>query len=87
MKITVTETMFRDAFGDHNRQDNFSYEAITAIFEYLCEMEGEGTEQEMDVICVCCDFSEVRNDDAHGVKNYESCEPVLETKNSKIYAS
>lgn len=87
MKISVTETMFRDAFKDANRQDSFSYEAITAIFEYLCEMESGGEEQEMDVICVCCEFTEVANDDEDELKNFENCEPILELLNSKIFAS
>jgi len=42
-----------------NRKTNFSYEGLEILFEYLEELE-EGTDQEieLDVIALCCDFSE-----------------------------
>jgi hypothetical protein len=42
-----------------NRKENFSYEGRKALFEYL-EQLGEdcGQEVELDVIALCCEYSE-----------------------------
>jgi len=58
MIITVDLPRFRDAFRI-TRPDNFSYDGITALFEFLEELE-EATAHpiELDVIGLCCDFSE-----------------------------
>jgi hypothetical protein len=59
MKITVSVSDFRDAFRDCNRQDNFSYEGLGALYEWIEEYEdGSGAETELDVIGLCCDFTE-----------------------------
>lgn len=59
MKQTVNETMFRDAFRDADRKENFSCEGLGLLFEYLEEMEADtGEEIELDVIALCCDYSE-----------------------------
>ena len=59
MKTTINLHQFRDAFYRMNRKTNFSYEGLEILFEYLEELE-EGTDQEieLDVIALCCDFSE-----------------------------
>ena len=59
MKTTVTESSFREAFKRMGRADQFSHEALGALFEYLSEMDREsGTEMELDVVAICCDFCE-----------------------------
>lgn len=59
MKSTVTETMFHDAFYRMGRADQFSYDARSALFDYLVDLEGDiGEEFELDVIALCCDYSE-----------------------------
>ena len=58
MKMTITETMFKDAFVKAGRKDQFSYEGLTALFGYIEELEEYGEELELDVIALCCDFSE-----------------------------
>jgi len=59
MKTTINLNQFRDAFYRMGRKDNFSYEGLEVLFEYLEEIEeGTGTEIELDVIALCCDFSE-----------------------------
>lgn len=59
MKQTVNSYDFVDAFRDHNRQDQFSYSGLHALFEYLEQIEEDtGEEMELDVIALCCDFSE-----------------------------
>src|SRR5690554_2274150 len=59
MKITVNESMFKDAFVRMNRADNFSSAGLSALFEFLEDMEKViGEECELDVIALCCDFTE-----------------------------
>lgn len=59
MKTTVTVSDFHDAFRAYDRLDNFSYAGREALFEYLEEQEKDlGEEHELDVIALCCDFSE-----------------------------
>lgn len=58
MKQTITESQFRDAFRDI-RPDNFSYAALGELYEWLEQYEEDtDTEVELDVIAICCDFSE-----------------------------
>ena len=58
MKTTVTKSAFMDAFRAYDRYDQFGYEALSSLFDYLEEMEDEtGEEIELDVIALCCDYS------------------------------
>jgi len=58
MKTYISQYDFRRAFQEC-RPDNFSYEGLKILFEYLEEYEmGIGEELELDVIGLCCDFSE-----------------------------
>jgi hypothetical protein len=62
MKSTVNESQFIDAFTKMNRENNFSYEGRKALFEYLEQYEQDtGTEVELDVIALCCEYSEYEN--------------------------
>ena len=62
MKQTVNYYDFRRAFGDMDRHNNFSRDGLTTLFEYLENWEEEtGEEMELDVIAICCDFSEYAN--------------------------
>jgi len=60
---------FRRAFADLNRADYFSYEGLNALFEWLAE--DTGTPYELDVIALCCEFTEY-NDLAEIQDNYSS---------------
>jgi len=62
MKQTITERMFVDAFDDANRGSNFSVAGRRALFSFLtdCESNQRG-EMALDVIALCCDFSEYQN--------------------------
>lgn len=58
MKTTVYFSEFRDYFHEI-RPDNFSYQGLRILFDYLEEFEeSTGEEVEFDVIAICCDFSE-----------------------------
>jgi hypothetical protein len=59
MITTVNKSAFSDAFRDHNRTDNFSYTGLGSLFDYLEDLEeGSDTPIELDVIALCCDYSE-----------------------------
>lgn len=59
MKTTVTRYDFERAFADYNRQDNFTYEGLGLLFDYLEEYEDStGQEIELDVIALCCEYAE-----------------------------
>lgn len=59
MKTTVSVYDFRDAFQRAGRADQFSYDALGLIFEYLEEEENDsGVEYELDVVEICCEFLE-----------------------------
>ena len=54
--------MFRDAFKAI-RPDNFSYEGLEVLFDWFGELEDCGEEMELDVIAICCEFSELTIDE------------------------
>ncbi len=59
MKQSVNFSEFVDAFRAHDRQDQFSYDGKRAFFDYLEQLEEDtGAEIELDVIALCCDYSE-----------------------------
>jgi hypothetical protein len=59
MKTTISLYDFRDAFYQANRGTQFSYDGLKVLFEYLEEYEKDtGSEVELDVIGLCCDFNE-----------------------------
>ena len=56
---TIDQYEFRRAFADYGRGDQFSYEGLNALFDYLDELsEDTGANIELDVIALCCEFSE-----------------------------
>ena len=62
MKQTINLYQFRDAFRDYNRQDNFSYEGLESLFNWFEELDSDcDTETELDVIAICCEFTEYEN--------------------------
>ena len=54
MYITVDQSTFVRQFEAYGRADQFSYEALEALFEYYDELE----DFELDVIAICCDWIE-----------------------------
>jgi len=58
MKTTVYLNEFRDYFSQI-RPNNFSYEGLGILFDYIEEYEeSSGEELELDVIALCCDYTE-----------------------------
>ena len=59
MKQAITFSHFTDAFRDHGREDQFSYDALRVLFDWFEQYDDDcGTETELDVIAICCEFSE-----------------------------
>jgi hypothetical protein len=57
MKQQVNFEMFVDGF--RTRKDNFSYDALKALFHSFEEIEEDTSEEiEFDPIAICCDYTE-----------------------------
>ena len=70
MKQTITKGMFIEAFKRMGRQDQFSREALTALFEHFEQYEQDtGEEIELDVIGICCEYVESTFDEV--VRDYK----------------
>jgi len=62
MKQTVNFYAFERAFNSSQYKDNFTYEGLKALFSCLEQYEEAcGTEIELDVCAICCDFTEYEN--------------------------
>jgi hypothetical protein len=72
MKRTVTEYEFVKAFDDYGRETNFTRLGRFALYEYLTDLEEDcGIELELDVIGICCDFTEYESlDDCNEQTGY-----------------
>ena len=58
MKQTIGFYEFRNAF-ESLRPDNFSYEGLSLLWDYFEQYEEDtGEEIELDVIAICCEYSE-----------------------------
>ena len=59
MKQTINFYDFRQAFQQHGRENQFSHEGLSTLFDMLEEYEQDiDKELELDVIALCCDFTE-----------------------------
>ena len=69
MKQTINLHQFRQAFKDMDRDNHFSYEGLEVLFDYLEECDSE---LELDVIAICCDFSQC------SLKEFKDAFPAIE---------
>lgn len=60
---TVSRNAFHDAFNKSDGyKNNFSYEGLNALFEYMEEYEySTGEKIEFDVVALCCEYAEYEN--------------------------
>ena len=59
MKTTVDFSDFREAFRNYGRADSYTREGLEMLFNHFEELESDtGTEMELDVIAICCDYDE-----------------------------
>lgn len=78
MKTTVNRYQFHHAF-ETTRPDNFTYNGLKALFNYLEDLEADtGEEIELDVIALCCDYTEYENvDDYVNAYNTKYDKPIV----------
>ena len=58
---TINEYQFSDAFHKLGRGEQFSYEGLKALYEYLEEYETGEQQIELDVISLCCEYAEYKS--------------------------
>ena len=80
MKQSINMYQFERAFVNMDRSNQFSYDGLKALFEYLEEYEEDsGTEVELDVIALCCEYAEYDSleefQDNYG-EEYDSMESI-----------
>jgi len=77
MKQTINVFQFRDAFlKSDTYKNNFSYDGLTALFDYLEEVESCTSEMELDVVAICCDFQEMESVEEFNEQYEEQCETM-----------
>ena len=89
----INEYSFRRAF-EQLRPNNFSYDGLTALYEYLEQLsEDIGEDIELDVIAICCDYSEYENlkdfqnqysDDYQNIEQIENKTIVIPIDNDRF---
>lgn len=64
----LDESLFISRFEDHKRvttpenpNGNFTYRGLRALFQYLDEISDEENPYKLDVIALCCEFSEYKD--------------------------
>ena len=69
MYTRVTEDSFRDTFLTSANYNNFSYDGLTALYDYFSELEADLGEPiecefiEFDLIAIACEYSELTIDE------------------------
>jgi len=77
MKKTISKYEFIEEFKEMNRENNFSYEGRIALFDYLERLEEDtGEEMELDVIAICCDFTEYESLEEFNNTYGKDCESI-----------
>ena len=59
MYTIVSRSDFHNAFKV--RPDNFSYQGLDVLYEYLTSSEEDENTIELDVIALCCEYTEDSN--------------------------
>lgn len=81
MKQSITQSQFIDAFRDYGRENNFSYDGLVALYDWLEMLEDDtGEPIELDVIALCCEFTEYEDlaefQTNYGRNGYESLDDI-----------
>jgi hypothetical protein len=82
----ICENGFMDAFRDSSYKDNFSHEALCALFDYY---ENWGDDIELDVVAIACDWNELTIDEIiseYDVEEDATAEELLDYLNDQTYA-
>ena len=74
---------FERAFKNMDRGDQFSYDGLKALYEYLEEYEeSTGENIDLDVIALCCDYTEydsLKEFQADYGEEYSSLDAIRDT--------
>ena len=82
---TVNNSDFHNAFNSMDRGNQFSYEALNLIYEYLEQLEEDmGKPIELDVISICCEYSEMSYTDIIGNYDTDITESEANTEEEQI---
>ena len=80
MKQSINMYQFERAFKNMDRGEQFSYDGLQALYEYLVEYEEDtGEEINLDVIALCCEYAEydsLKEFQADYGEKYESMEAI-----------
>lgn len=58
MYTRISKYDFMEAFRNMDRYDQFGYEALSALFDYIEDVEQDtGVEIDLDVVAICCDYT------------------------------
>ena len=61
MKMTLSFSQFCDNWPE-SRKNQFSYDGLKSLYDYLIQYEEDtGKELDLDVIALCCDYTEYKN--------------------------
>lgn len=64
MKQDISLNMFMDEFNGSQYKNNFSYDGLKALYDYLTDLEDDtGEDIAFDIVAICCDFSEYNSID------------------------
>ena len=84
---TITKSEFTSAFHKMGRGNNFTYEGLIALYDYLEEYEDSTGEQiELDVIAFCCEYNEYESleefqkdygEEYHSIEEIEQATQVI----------
>tara|TARA_R110000787_G_scaffold254490_1_gene359785 strand:+ start:654 stop:950 length:297 start_codon:yes stop_codon:yes gene_type:complete len=81
MKQTINENQFIDAF-EKLRPNNFTYEGLSSLYNYLEEFENDtDKEVELDVIAICCDYTQYKNLKEYNEDYQENCKTIEDVQN------
>ena len=79
---TINEYDFIDAFKGM-REDNFSYDGLVALYEELEMVENDiGKPIELDVIALCCEYTEYDNLEEFQADYSEDYETIEDIQNA-----
>jgi len=82
---TVNNSDFHNAFNSMDRGNQFSYEALNLIYEHLEQYEQDSGEPvELDVIAICCEYSEMSYTDIIGYYDTDITESDANTEEEQI---
>ena len=93
IKQNVNFSMFCDSFSD-TYKDNFTYKGKRALFDYLEQLsEDSGKDVELDIIALCCEYSEYENleelkgkySDIETMEDLENHTQVIRIKDSDAF--